>query len=510
MRLLRSIAFGFGGCLLSACSGSTGGSLPASDATADLEQIEALPACGSLTAAEASAIVIGNVDGLVRGFADLTRFADASKVLRAATGSSSSEPLVDRAALDEDIDKITRELTEKFFAPSNVESAEGATVSYLLRPENMCPDPDPSLDEYSYQDALAEQADCVTDLTDNPARLVVTRVKCTEDENVRVDVLYGQNKNTLAVMLLTPHALQVGLDVAQYGKLAAESAPADSDFVVSRAQGKATLRFVLEGAAKGTVHASVPENVLWESSENGESYAVSLSASPVAASLSIDATEKVIEGNLRLSQFVMTQPFASFVRDMFGREPIGAALFPTTTILAGIEGNIRFEANADRLLATGLGLGGSTSTISAEGATLVSIDVAPSLGRRIDAEITTSADGLLLAKVTKGFALQLTYKLEPVAAHVQDLQAFARNDVVSIDAPAGTVARFLRDEYGDLALQSLPIGPVLAIEQGSLSLSSASYPQANLTVEAPQCLHQLELVEHGHEMIGDMAAGVCQ
>lgn len=502
LRLLSGVV----GATLIACSGGGGGDPVDSPGRDPSDDIEQLPTCGSLSPAEASTIVVANLEAVLRHSAELTRFADDSRVLHAALEAADGEPGLDRDELNEQIDRIIESFSTELLIDSNVEESAEATITYRIAPQVLCPDPDP---EFVDQEALDDQAECLQQFTEQPLRMIVSRVDCDSGDSVRLDVLYGADRAVLGRGLLTPRSLQAEVEMAGYGALIRDSAPQDSNYVLSRAEGSAVFRLTLEGDDQATFELAVPDGLAADVTQNGDRHTTSLAASPRAASLRVDRAAKTIEGDLALAKLEFSEPFADWIRSNFDREPVGSGAFPALTTVQAAQGHFRFEAGADRVLLAGIGLGDEDATISAEGATLVRVAVGPVLDREFEAELTAAADGTLLAKVAAGFALELTYRLEPVASHVEELQSFAREDHVSIEATPGTQVRFLENELGDRAIEILNAGPVLAIEDGTLSLSSQNYPQANISVGAAQCLHQLEDVEREHEMFGDMESASC-
>jgi hypothetical protein len=476
----------------------------------ELPAVGEVSACGSLDAAAASQIARDNTSAVLKASAQRADFLNSSALLSSLL---QIEPgtLIKQDEIDDSINDLTTSLRDHLLAEGNVESVSGATVNYVLRPEVTCDTLEELLVDYDPTEAQMQRDDCLASYQQHPRRLSVTRVDCEAGDTVKLAYFSGDSTVAVAQVLLAPEALQVDVDVAQYLALLAELNSQTTDpITVNGASGELRGRLELSGATGLSAQLSLPTAASVDFDKDTENLHFGAGAAPAMAVATLDSQTKTVDGQLAAFSLYLRQPLQDWLSNWFDSSALPTATSQVLTSVPEAKGHLHYDGTTDRLVGAGLSLGDSRSTMVSESATLVSVEVAPDSDHQVDFEASAQADGTVLVAVPKGFGLQLTYALAPVAAQAESLPSFSTDDVVTLQTPAATSVTLLEDPNGDFAISSLLPGPVMRLDSGELSMTSTHYPEANLTVPAGQCLLQLDATPNLHEMFGDMSAGSCQ
>lgn len=410
-----------------------------------------------------------------------------------------------RAAVNDGIDELVALLREKIFTPENLESEDGRSATYRLDANTLCAESDsaavlPGGTPPPGPGAAAPNSDCVEQVQKLQLRL---RLSSPSDGDIDVALLVSASRNNPATLELHDDHVAIVVDLGELkaaldalGEETGELVELDGTvaFEVSR---YAELDYGVRFSVRDAVHLVVLD-------EQGRATEVDYAASVPTAELRLDGGARTLTGTYTLGALSLVTPLDTFQSDSVEPPTLGEAPPPdapwTGTIeafLAGIDGRVTLDGSADRLRLENLGLGDVTSTVHHDGTLIAALDVNAASGRHFDLEIE-SADGeepLLTISPTLDASLLLSFA--SLASQIDELPGFASND---------TLRLFFEGDRPSVR----PTAEGLEVVSGTLNLTSASVPEANLSVPAGQCLVELAPgVEPAHELLGELAVAAC-
>ncbi len=151
---------------------------------ADLRSVPA--PCGLLDPTTASQLVLTRVDDVLLPAAEALAMIDTSNLftgnaVNSGSGGSTPHPGSD---LKTAVNNLADDLSDQWLLASNVESADGGEVTYLLTTNG--------------QDGGSEAGSaCGLSASDNSVRLRVSRINCTTADTVEVEILFGTEETRL-------------------------------------------------------------------------------------------------------------------------------------------------------------------------------------------------------------------------------------------------------------------------------------------------------------------------
>ncbi len=238
----------------------------------------------------------------------------------------------------------------------------------------------------------------------------------------------------------------------------------------------------------------------------GERMMVGLGKSTPTMELRLDGNAKQVTGAIDFGALTVSGPLNAF-RDTFDPEQyddLTGEPIPRTTytgalelLVAGLEGALTFDGSTDHLTLEHLGIGDQTSSLKLDGTTLASLDLNPSDGRHFDLSYQKSptGDGSLLT-FSPTFDLSLLLHFAPLLSQIPDLSPSVLDENLKIWFDGTDPS--IDTSNGQIAVVS-----------GTLNVTSASTPSANVTVPAGMCLVDSG-VASGNELIGSLGSGACE
>ncbi len=470
------------------------------------EVLQGLQPCGAITPDEVSALVTQHVQALGSALIDRSLFINDSQLLHALLETDASEPLLDQESGHESLAELVDELSTTVFVEGNLDASTDSSVTYLLRPDVRCPDPvpEPDWDEFDLEDALEDQQACKDAANESQTRLEVSRALCDQHTDaLMIRTTVKDERLPVAQMLLRADGVLSELELEHLFAISGTQLEA-SGSVLQQLELDSTSGYQLVVSSPGFAYNSTDESLAGGLEADGDQ----------RLELSVDGAQQGFSGSVALANWKVLQGFESFISDFFVRDLVPESALAQQAVVTSVPklaGKLGFELASDSLSLSGASLGDSTSTMRLDQMTLVAIDLNPDAGRQLDAVFSLADDGAVNVSVPAASVLRLTYQLQPVADQVDGLQTFAGDDVVELAADSGTVGSLLINADGQMMIgDETELGPQLRIDAGAFSMSSQTFPEADLSVQPGMCLWQLESVERQHEMFGDMAAQTCQ
>jgi YD repeat-containing protein len=492
-------AGGSGGSGASGGSGGSGGSTTPP------------PACGALTSAQAGEIATRNIAAVLRATVDATRFTEGSSFINRVVhgGRDASDPFQFANDADQSIDDIVKSLTTDVFPLANVESQTDSTITFHQTAAVNCPlDEEWAMSDPEY--AAQDQQYCIQDLNAHPIRYVVSRVGCAEGDAVSIALVVETAKITEGVLTAYPSSLVLNLDVANLVK--ATQASGNTTAFDQDAAGQMTFKLDTATAGKAAFTAALANQLVFGETDNDDHVRLTLAASTKAAEVTADSSTGTVKGSLSAGALGAVLPFHTLIESAFNRD-VTSSVSPTDSVEVAVPGAsavFEFDRATDRLSLSGLGLGGGSSTVKSGTATLLTVDVNPSDGRRFALDLGIAADGQMTVAPNPGFELDLGYSMGPVASKVVSLEPFALNDTVTFSlagsSPSGTL---LTDVDGALALPERVNGSEVRIDAGSFAMTSVAYPTESVHVAQGQCLNFDGSRSGQHDILRGYFAGNC-
>lgn len=514
---------------------SRGPSPTASARDVDEIELDALVPCGEVDPGRAAALVVEHARHVLLTALERSAFLDASTTLasiaRGLFGGNYPHGVLNVAARKEEVEALLEDVTQRYLTSENLEHSDGSTVTYLLRPEALCPAP--ALDAgQAFEEEQREHQRCVDRFT-VPRRLELSRVRCdAASDQLLLRFSIGDRDLHPLALLLDREALQVSVYIPDFVESLVELN--DFETEVLEAVGELRIRLALNGGLKPSIHLtqlegparhlntvqmndavhlslSVPKRAAVDFRSEESAFRLELDPAPTAVLVEIEPKNSAASWSTQLSALALGQDLGAFIEATFDRELAEPASAVVTTTLPGIDAALDYTASDDRVRGSGLTLAGRASATAQGGSELLGFEIASLDDSAIDFAVAIGTANELEWSIPKGFALDIDYAMQPVASRVVALPEFALDDRVTIRTAAATRARLRHDEESGFwnLLRPTP-GPVLKVETGALSLSSRAVPDADLQVEAGSCLQQLETHTAPHEMFGDMSAASCE
>ncbi len=435
---------------------------------------------------------------------------DGSTVLARVLSGGEDRSIAVREDLMSSVDELVDGLRHTVFLDDNVESIDGASVTYLLDTMVTC---QYRLAEDGIEPDPTDMEECLTEERRVESRVVVTRVACDAGDNVnlmsRVDELevgtVFAHQNLFATILPFPELFEAA---------ARKNPPDPGESIVARS---GELLVTLESTAAGAslLEVSVTEALDGEAESESGPLGLKVGTGKLV-SLEAAKAEGTIAGQIAVPGVEVTLPLEEFVHGWFNGDSIVDPSEPGGgSVLADVAGFgtvVDFLAAEDRLTLSDLNLGSRTSTVKLTGgATLLSVDVNAETDRSFDVTFTSNDPSELALAFEPEFTLELGYSMKEVEDRASDLPSFTLDDDLVITASGAGVAMTWFEEQAneDLAITASQEGQLLRVDAGSLAMTSRAVPADDVEVAAGACLVGFDANQSSHEFLGFVATASC-
>lgn len=372
------------------------------------------------------------------------------------------EPEPETVEIDTNLDEETAELTNFLetyvFADANVESESGTEVTYLLKGSVVCA-----------QDGEPADPDCVSGIDDAQIRVVVTS---PQEGDVDVDLLVGPNKaNPLSFEI---HTDLVAAEV-DFGGI-----KASADHLGSITGEEVELPGTMEGRVRAELEVQGDQqiraalSVLTAINVADGDYSVQLAATSPALEVSVDGTAKTIETVSNLGALDIAAPVTTYEWDSeTGTETESS--YQMGLHLGGLTATTLFDAAAEIVSITGMGLGSTTTTMAVDGAEVLAIDLNKNDGRTLDVTVKQGANDTIELEVSPKLDLQMAMKFAAASAAFGEVEEWMKDDVLRVVLDGATKPKLAAGENG------------LEVLEGKLTLSLDNAGTSH-TIDAGMCL----------------------
>ena len=502
--------------------------------------------CGNLDPTQAAQIATSRLDHLGSvGLAALAGLENSRAAARLLSFGDTNiiDPFVEdnQSNLHDSLAK----LRDEQLIAANVEKSDAASVTFLLSPQTLCKNSSAPITiitaiggasgvggyattggtSSTYVDPA-----CVAQKQAHPTRIRISRIACDQGDNVAFELISGTASERVLLTQLYAERADFQFDI---GAMLRESytttysgppAPAGTSVpqtsapqttekpVVSSAVGvlQGNLTLTSSNQANGSVSVTQAIDVTMA---DESAVHLQIAAGTNVATVAGDGTAKTISVTANGGALDWRSKFQYFISDFFGLQTNSSATSqsPVDIHIAGLRGSLKFDGTNDTIVADGLDLGGIAATAKQSGVTLLSIEALSAAKGAIAGTITGKADDSLGVALTNGLGVDIHYGLQPVMSMIDNPANFLASDTLTIGAPAGSNLTLWRDtSTNSLTVTSNQTGTLLRVDSGSLSITSAGWPNDAVSVSPNQCLSRTPTNQTGHnDLLDDFTVGAC-
>lgn len=449
----------------------------------------ALAACGEAEDAPLDASTVAltardNVRHVAGELADALAFLEGTRA-GALLGGCADEEACEPLRGDELAETFAHLLSERIFTGENVEAEGPGSITFRLRPEQVCPPGDDA---------------CATFLREVPIRLEVTS---DAPGDLDVAVLVGAARHRPAEVALHAERLELQVDLAEL-RATLVLLGVDEVELPAVMVGRLSLGVARHEAGDFTLSLSVLEALSVRSHGYGP-WELELGEALPAVAARVRAPEQRIAVRLGLGALSLRGPIES----LFGAGEaacahcigIGDAAPDGTAGLtaAGLTAEATFERlddGAEVLRLRGVGLGDDTALVDVEGAPLLTVDLGT-----FDLDAAADAGGTELA-FSPGLDLELGLYFSNLADRF-DVPDWAMEETLRVRVDGAATPRLFlpADAPDDGGART-----IAAVRAGALELGSDA--RGVLRVEAGMCL--MGDGSEGDHPFGGLAVSACE
>jgi len=439
------------------------------------------------------------------------------------TGTSTDPTTEPAAAIDCSTDLDMRPpaqdlvdfLMGEIFVETAIEASTDTSITYRVQPSAVCGSSTTSSTDPNAEPETALDPDCVDMLDTMPVRLVVT--SATKGD-IDVAVRLGDSKKSVATIEVYRNHLAIVTDLGQaldaYVELVRTEEP-DFSFP-GEIDGKIRLELAKNAPQDYSLTWSIIEPLsisMQDAGDMGEPFELTLATSDPALSVRIDGAAQQLAVSSDLGALDASMPAAwlgGTTVSCGGTNPDDVTCTETTsgpeqgTIavhLDGASGAALLSAASDVIELTGLSLGDETSTVTYDGAPLLSLDLNAAYDRVLDATLSAD-DGGMRIDVSPAFSLSVAMAFENIADQLDDVDPWmlAETLELTLDGAETPAVRFTESADGQ---------DLLEVVAGTLSLVSS---EGTIEVGAGECLVDTSTdttTETSTHPFADVQSGAC-
>jgi hypothetical protein len=410
-----------------------------------------------------------------------------------------------RAELDESISDFVQTLKDEIFTEANVESEDDDSVTFYLGPDVLCGSSEPAPSAPGEPEPIFEPNEVDPECAESVQRLQPRlRLSSAGDDDVDVALLLTANRHNPVTLELHHDHVAVVADLGEI-KATLDSVGEDTGALRSL-DGKVSLELRQNGELDYSASANVLEEIVVVADQEGSPVRVSLGASAPTYEVRLNGNARTITGLVDFGEFRVSGPMNAF-RDFFDDSetfdelgnPIPEKSYSgeIELVVPGLEGRATYDGAADAISFGNFGLGNASSTLKWNGIPLAQLDLNAALGRHFDIALASPAGGGQVLTLSPTFDLSMVLNFMPVADQIDDLAQWLLNDTLHVWFDGSNPSVQIDEDQ-------------FRVVSGTLNMTSASAPAANVSVSAGMCVVEVDPPNSSHELLGAIGAGVCQ
>lgn len=502
--------------------------------------------CGTLSAVDAAQFFSTRLEHFgsvgLAALAGLENSRAAARVLSFGYGHI-IDPFVadDQANLHDSLG----DFRDDYLITANVESATDSSVTFLLNPQTQCEDTAivvTGISVSSTGGALgaggaigtggafatggtsASNVDpsCVAEKKAHPTRIRISRIDCSNGDNVAIEVLYGPQSTRVALAELYAERAELEVDLGAFltnsysvtitGPNGPSTQTRTEKPIVSSAVGVLHGSMTLTSSNQGTGRISVTNAIDFTTAEEAPTR-FQFPAGTDIGIINADGAAKTIQVDVKSGAFDSNVTFKNFIGSFFNLSTTNDASTQSAVALhvPAASGSIKLDGAADQVTLNGIDFAGAAATATQAGRTLLTVTAAAANQSAVSAVFTGNSDDSLGVACADGLAIDIHYGLEPVMSVIQAPANYIASDTLRVLAPAASNLTLWKElASDDLAVSSSGTGELLRVNAGSLSLQSATWPNDSVTTTSNQCLTCNVVTQSGHnDLLDDYTVGAC-
>jgi hypothetical protein len=336
-------------------------------------------------------------------------------------------------------------------------------------------------------------AECAASIDDMELRVRATAA----GDGMDIGFRFGPEQDEPFVLELRSDRLSAVVDLADLKDAAVFLGGGEAEAELPKVmEGVVAFSLLVPSETEVEVQVGVREAIRFETDSSGTGPAMKLETAASDPAYSVRMREDSLTMAVNVGRTRVTGPWAEIQGD-------GLELGDLDIDWQGLTYEVNLAAGSDSLSVHNIGLGDGTSTVTLDGATLLSVDLNKDSGRRFDVELTLDAAGLPVLTMDPGIDLQVSYDLQPL-----------QSGGVLIDAPllSSSYSFAVRGETPALQpveadfLTGFPGG--VRVVSGEIAISADGAADV-LVVPAGKCLIETIPAIDAHPLMGALAAVDC-
>jgi hypothetical protein len=411
-----------------------------------------------------------------------------------------------RTELRDGIEDFIQSLRDEIFAPSNIESSTGSSVTYRLGPEILCEELEPVVPPGEPAPAPSTTPTYDPECIDRSDRMQVRlKLSLASPGNVNMALILTEAKRNPVTFELHRGRVAVSADLQEL-KATLDAADEDTSQFPTL-EGKVGVELRKNAELDWSFLANVFQNVVVAiaDEDTGDVVNMAIGASAPSAELRLNGNARTILGAIDYGTVSVSGALNAF-RDSFDEveyDPTTGEELPRPTytgnvemMIAGYEGSVTFDGSTDHLELTGLGLGDVASTLKWNNQILAQFDLNKDAGRHFNLGYQKTNAGSEFT-FSPSFDTLLTLNFAPLANQIADIPPSMMNDTIHVWFDGQNPKIEVTDEQ-------------VKVISGTFNVTSTATPDANFSVSPGMCLVESGVTEPTNEAIGDLTAGACQ
>jgi len=436
----------------------------------------------SFDRAAATQEAIESTSEALHGASNSSAFLEQSTIVPKVAGSSKN--IVYKEDFDKGTDKFAQFLRDHVFAEGNLETEDGQSATFLLRPAVMCE---------------VSNDSCTDFFTKNQIRLLVSS---PSEGDVQIALLYSEQRFNPLTFHVSRQRVGLSVDLGASADTI-RAFNGDAGMVPDHFAGVVLFELVKNAVLDYSLRVSVVQDIAISLTKDSKQYAFGLAATSPTWEARANGNTRTITLTENLGAVSGKVPLSAFVDSVFdlGLDDPAAGNDPIDVLFAGLTGAVNLDGASDHLRFTGVGLGNATSFIKHGQDVLFSADLNAQSGRTMDLDVSLATDDSTMIQFSPMLDMTLHFAFSALANQVRNLPAYTLDDTlrVNLAGDAHPTIKSLRNA-----------AHALQVVTGQLMLTSSAFPDKNITVSAGQCLSTQTPASGDDHPFSQYQVGLCQ